>query len=63
MRFTLPSVLKPRYTPEGSSDPLAGTQNTSVKQALVAGVFEFRMRVEGSARVSEVSSPTHKLKI
>ena len=63
VRFTLPSVLKPRYTPEGSSDPLAGTQNTSVKQASVAGVFEFRMRVEGSARVSEVSSPTHKLKI
>ena len=63
VRFTLPSVLKPRYTPEGSSDPLVGTQNTSVKQASVAGVFEFRMRVEGSARVSEVSSPTHKLKI
>lgn len=63
VRFTLPSVLKPRYTPEGSSDPLAATQNTSVKQASVAGVFEFRMRVEGSARVSEVSSPTHKLKI
>ena len=60
---SMPSVLKPRYTPEGSIDPLAGTQNTSVKQASVAGVFEFRMRMEGSARVSEVSSPTHKLKI
>ena len=62
VRFTLPSVLKPRYTPEGSIDPLAGTQNTSVKKASVAGVFEFRMRVEGSVKVSEVSSPTHKLK-
>ena len=62
VRFTLPSVLKPRYTPEGSSDPLAATQNTNVKQASVAGVFEFKMRVEGSVRVSEVSSPTHKIK-
>ena len=62
VRFTLPSVLKPRYTPEGSSDPLAATQNTSVKQASIAGVFEFGMRIEGSERVSEVSSPTHKLK-
>ena len=63
VRFTLPSVLKPRYTPEGSSDPLAASQNPSVKQASVAGVFEFRMRVEGSAKVADVSSPTHKLKI
>ena len=61
VRFTLPSVLKPRYTPVGSTNLLTGTQ--SVKQALVAGVFEFRMRVEGSTTVSEVSSPTHKLKI
>ena len=63
VRFTLPSVLKPHYTPEGSSDPLAAAQHPSVKQASVAGVFEFKMRVEGSAKVAEVSSPTHKLKI
>ena len=63
VRFTLPSVLKPRYTPEGSSDPLAASQNPSVKQASVARVFEFRMRVEGSVKVADVSSPTHKLKI
>jgi len=62
VRFTLPSVLKPRYTPEGSSDPLAATQNPSVKQASVAGVFKFRMSIEGAKRVSEVSSPTHELK-
>ena len=62
VRFTLPSVLKPRHTPEGSSDPLASAQNRSVKKTLVSGVFDFRMRIEGSARVSEVSSPTHILK-
>ena len=62
VRFTLPSVLKPRYTPEGSSDPLAATQNPSVKQASVAGVFKFRMCIEGAKRVAEVSSPTHQLK-
>ena len=62
VRFTLPSVLKPRYTPEGSSDPLAVTQNPSVKQASVAGVFKFSMNIEGAKRVAEVSSPTHQLK-
>ena len=59
VRFTLPSVLKPRYTPEGSSDPLAATQNPSVKQASVAGVFKFSMSIEGAKKVAEVSSPTH----
>ena len=63
VRFTLPSVLKPRYTPEGSIDPLAAAQHPSVKQASVAGVFKFKMRVEGSAKIGKVSSPTHKLKI
>ena len=62
VRFTLPSVLKPRYTPEGSGDPLAATQNPSVKQASVAGVFKFSMNIEGAKRVAEVSSPTHQLK-
>jgi len=61
VRFTLPSVLKPRYTPEGSSDPLAATQNPSVKQASVTGVLKFRMSIEGAKRVAEVSSPTHQL--
>ena len=63
VRFTLLSVLKPRYTPEGSSDPLAASQNPSVKQASVAGVFKFSMSIEGAKRVAEVSSPTHQLKI
>ena len=62
VRFTLPSVLKPRYTPEGSSDPLAATQNPSVKQASVAGVFKFSMSIEGAKRVAKVSSPTHQVK-
>jgi len=62
VRFTLPSVLKPRYTPEGSNDPLAATQNPSVKQASVTGVFKFTMSIEGAKRVAEVSSPTHQLK-
>jgi len=62
VRFTLPSVLKPRYTPQGSTDPLAATQNPSVKHASVAGVFQFKMTIEGASRVTEVSSPTHQLK-
>ena len=63
VRFTLPSVLKPRYTPEGSTDPLAAAPNPSVKHASIAGVFKFRMIVDGSAKVAGVSSPSHKLKI
>ncbi|XP_065918773.1 von Willebrand factor A domain-containing protein 5A-like [Dysidea avara] len=59
VRFTLPSVLKPHYTPQGSTDPLATTQNPSVKHASVAGVFQFKMTVEGASRVAKVSSPTH----
>ena len=62
VRFNLPSVLKPRYTPEGSSDPLSATQNPSVKQASVAGVFKFTMSIEGAKGIAEVSSPTHQLK-
>jgi len=41
VRFTLPLVLKPRYTPEGSTDPLATAQNPTIKRASVAGVFHF----------------------
>ena len=52
--------MKPRHTPEGSSDPLAAAQHPS---ASVAGVFELKMKVEGSANVAEVSSPAHKLNI
>ena len=63
VRFTLPSVLKPRYTPEDSIDPLAAASHPSVKHASIAGVFKFRMIVEGSAKVAGVSSPTHKLKV
>ena len=63
VRFTLPSVLKPRYTPEGSTDPLASASHPSVKHASIAGVFKFRMIVEGSAKLAGVSSPTHELKI
>ena len=45
VRFTLPSVLKPRYPPEGSTDPLATAQNPTIKHASVAGVFQFKMEL------------------
>ena len=57
--FTLPSVLKPRYTPEGSTDPLAAAPNPTIKHASVTGVLQFKMAVEGASRVAEASSPTH----
>ena len=65
VRFTLPSVLKPRYTPQGSSDPLAniGDGGTGqVQQATAPAVFNFNLEVTGSNGVSNVTSPTHDIR-
>ena len=61
IRFSLPSVLKPRYTPAGSSDPLAkidvGGADDTVARALAP--FHFSLEVAGGQGVSRVSSSTH----
>jgi len=65
VRFALPSVLKPRYTPAGSTDPLAkvrgGTGISQVQQASVPAVFDFKLDVLGADSVSQVTSPTHNI--
>jgi len=65
VRFALPSVLKPRYTPMGSTDPLAkvggGTDISQVQQASVPAVFNFKLDVLGADSVSQVTSPTHTI--
>ena len=64
VRFTLPSVLKPRYTPQGSSDPLASIEDGGtgqVQHATAAAVFNFNLEVTGSDGVSNVTSPTHDI--
>ena len=58
VRFSLSSTLKPRYTPVGSTDPLAPVPAGEEHQ-VVSAVSWFHMTVEGAEGVAEVSSPTH----
>ena len=63
IRFSLPATLKPRYTPAGSTDPLAsvpGGEGKQVKSGTVPAVSWFHMTVEGAESVSEV---THSITI
>jgi len=63
VRFALPSVLKPWYTPTGSTDPLAKvggeTDISQVQQASVPAVFTFKLDVLRADSVSQVTSLTH----
>ena len=59
VRFSLPAVLKPRYTPLGSTDPLAKIEAAS-HQGSAPAVFSFHLEV-ASRGVSDVTSPTHPL--
>ena len=64
VRFSLPSTLKPRYTPTGSSDPLArvgGGAQAQVEQASTSCVQHFQLTVLNAQGVAEVTSPTHTI--
>ena len=63
VRFTLPSVFKPRYTPAGSSDPLAGVSGAQVSSAQVAGFNKFQLNISEPDRIEAVTSPTHTLSL
>ena len=66
VRFSLPSVLKPRYTPAGSSNPLAPVpsgEGEQVEHAKVSGVYGFQLKVVDAKDIAEVTSPTHTLSI
>ena len=60
-RFSLPSVLKPRYTPSGSSDPLApiGREGSQVEKESAPAVSSFSILVDRADGVSSITSPTH----
>ena len=61
----LPSILKPRYTPQGSSNPLAkieGGETSQVQHATTPAVFNFNLEVTGSDGVHNVASPTHNIR-
>ena len=64
VRFSLPSTLKPRYSPSGSSDPLArveGGAEGQVEQATTSSVHKFQLTVLNAENVAEVTSPTNTL--
>ena len=64
VRFVLPKVLKPRYTPLGSTDPLAPATPTgsgSVHQATGPSEYNFEMVVFGASGIAKVSSPSHQI--
>ena len=66
VRFSLPTALKPRYTPAGSSDPLAPVpsgDSDQVEQASVAGAHSFQIKVLDAEDVAEVTSPTHAIAV
>ena len=66
VRFSLPSTLKPRYTPAGSTDPLAAVpagEEDQVKSGTVSAVSWFHLTVEGADGVAEVTSPTHSISV
>ena len=66
VRFSLPTTLKPRYTPTGSSDPLAPIltgDSDQVEHASIAGVHSFQMKVLDAEDVAEVTSPTHAIAV
>ena len=67
VRFVLPVVLKPRYTPSGTTDPLAPASSTSessfVHQAIGPSEYEFNLVINGAAGIAEVTSPSHKIHV
>ena len=67
VRFSLPSVLKQRYTPAGSSDPLEPVSSSSpslqVKQGSTLAVNQFQLILKEKERVSSVTSPTHTVEM
>ena len=66
VRFSLPSCLKPRYTPAGSTDPLASVasgEGQQVERGSVSAVSWFQMTVEGAGDIAEVTSPTHSISV
>jgi hypothetical protein len=67
VRFVLPTVLKPRYTPSGSTDPLSPATSTSgstsVHHTTGPSEYEFNLVINGAAGIEEVTSPSHEIRV
>ena len=67
VRFSLPAVLKPRFSPTGSEDPLAPvtggeTPAGQVHHSEAPSVYKFELNIAGAERIAEVTSPSHKVR-
>ena len=63
VRFTLPAVLKQKYTPAGSTDPLtrvSGLPGQVVHDSAPA-VHDFALTVAETEIISDITSPTHNI--
>ena len=63
VRFSLPSVFKSRYTPTGSSDPLANVSDSGsqVSSAHSSSYSRFQLNILEPQRIATIVSPTHTL--
>ena len=67
VRFVLPTVLKPRYTPSGDTNPLEAVSTSEgaanqVKQGKGPSSYKFDLNVSGADGIAEVTSPSHKIR-
>ena len=63
VRFTLPAVLKQKYTPAGSTDPLSRVSGLpgQVVHDTAPAVHDFALAVAEAEMISDVTSPTHNI--
>ena len=67
VRFALPTVLKPRYTPLGGEDPLAPVTGAEalagqIRRTETPSVYSFELNIAGMEGIADVTSPSHKIR-
>lgn len=66
VRFSLPAVFKPRYTPLGSSEPLAPIPSSGSEQieyATVPAVNTCTLVIDNAKDIAGITSPTHDIQL
>jgi len=63
VRFPLPAVLKQRYNPTGSTDPLIHVSGMpgQVVHGTTPAVYDFSLTVAEAEAISAITSPTHNI--
>ena len=67
VRFSIPAVFKPRYTPLESNDPMASNSSSGcdeqTEHATVPAINTCKLVIDNAEGVTEVTSPTHHIDI